>query len=178
MEKYPEPYIEYLIYFHVERDFFECHEVLEEYWKSVPNSPLRQAWHGLIQIAVSQYHHRRGNIVGARKMLGSAIDNLNVAHIEELGLQVDAFSNTLGIRLSQLVHNPEKAYEDYNFPFADKELLLICQRHPLAADKLWLSRSDLLNESLIHKHTLRDRSDVIEARLKQFELRQLIRKPK
>jgi len=33
---YPEPYLEYLIQFHAERDYFECHEILEEYWKSAP----------------------------------------------------------------------------------------------------------------------------------------------
>ena len=32
---YPEAYIEYLMYFHGNRDYFECHEVLEEYWKEV-----------------------------------------------------------------------------------------------------------------------------------------------
>jgi predicted metal-dependent hydrolase len=55
--------------------------VLEEYWKSVPDSPLRQAWYGLIQIAVALYHHRRGNIAGARKMLESAIHNISEDHM-------------------------------------------------------------------------------------------------
>jgi uncharacterized protein len=172
MRYYPEPYIEYLIYLHMERDFFQCHEVLEEYWKSVPDSPLRQAWHGLIQIAVTLYHQRRGNIAGARKMLASAIHNITEDHMEQLGLQVDAFSQALAARLEQLDHNPQAEFEDFNFPFADQELLLLCQRHPLAANKLWLSQSDLLDSSLIHKHTLRDRSEVINTRQKQFEIRQ------
>ncbi|QGQ96745.1 DUF309 domain-containing protein [Paenibacillus psychroresistens] len=178
MPRYPEPYIEYLIYLHVERDFFECHEVLEEYWKSVPNSPLRQAWHGLIQIAVALYHQRRGNIAGARKMLESAIHNISEDHMEQLGLQVDAFSQVLSDRLEQLKQSPQAVFEDLNFPIADNELLLLCQSHPLAANKLWLSRSDLLDTGLIHKHTLRDRSEVIETRQKQYELRKQSRELK
>ncbi len=172
MRQYPEPYIEYLIYFHMDRDLFECHEVLEAYWKSAPDSPLRQAWHGLIQVAVALYHQRRGNIAGARKMLNSAIKNLSEHHIEQLGLQVDAFSRELAERLEQLKLNPTAEYTDINFPFADTELLLLCQSHPLAKNKLWLSRSDLLNSSLINKHTLRDRSEVTQERQKQFAMRQ------
>jgi predicted metal-dependent hydrolase len=178
MPRYPEPYIEYLIYLHVERDFFECHEVLEEYWKSVPESPLRQAWHGLIQIAVALYHQRRGNLAGAKKMLESAIHNITENDMEQLGLQVDAFSQALAVRLEQLNQTPLTEFEDFNFPIADKDLLLLCQNHPLAANKLWLSRSDLLDTGLIHKHTLRDRSEVIEARQKQYELRQQSRELK
>lgn len=30
---YPEAYIEYLAEFHGSRDYFECHELLEEHWK-------------------------------------------------------------------------------------------------------------------------------------------------
>lgn len=30
---YPAEYLEYLVYFHADRDYFECHEILEEYWK-------------------------------------------------------------------------------------------------------------------------------------------------
>ncbi|MEX2461313.1 MAG: DUF309 domain-containing protein [Paenibacillaceae bacterium] len=172
MQQYPEPYIEYLIYMHTNRDFFECHEVLEEYWKGVPASPLRQAWHGLIQIAVALYHQRRGNRVGARKMLESAIPNLSKDHMEKLGLEAGALSELLIKRLEQLQLNPDAKFIDLNFPFADPELLSLCQRHPLAANKLWLAQSDLLDPCLIHKHTLRDRSGVIKARQKQFVIRQ------
>ncbi|WP_260405419.1 DUF309 domain-containing protein, partial [Paenibacillus sp. 598K] len=64
---YPDDYIQYLIEFHVTRDYFECHELLEEYWKEQPgDDPFYDTWVGLIQIAVSQYHHRRSNHRGAR----------------------------------------------------------------------------------------------------------------
>jgi predicted metal-dependent hydrolase len=172
MRHYPEPYIEYLIYLHMERDFFECHEVLEEYWKSIPDSPMRQAWRGLIQIAVALYHQRRGNIAGARKMLESAIHNISKRDMEQLGLQSEAFSKLLEARLEQLKTAPHAKFEELNFPFADNDLMQLCLSHPLAANKIWLSQSDLLNPSLIHKHTLRDRSVVINTRQQQFVIRQ------
>jgi predicted metal-dependent hydrolase len=133
---------------------------------------MRQAWHGLIQIAVALYHQRRGNKAGAIKMLISAIHNISKSHMEQLGLQAEAFSQLLAARLEQLNNDPHAKFEDLNFPIADKELLQLCQSHSLAVNKIWLSQSDLLNPSLIHKHTLRDRSEVIDARQQQFVIRQ------
>ena len=43
--EYPEAFISYLIEFHATRDYFECHELLEEYWKAHPGDPLA----GLVQ---------------------------------------------------------------------------------------------------------------------------------
>jgi predicted metal-dependent hydrolase len=172
MVHYPEPYIEYLIYFHMDRDFFECHEVLEAYWKSVPESPFRDTWHGFIQLAVALYHQRRGNIAGARKMLASAIRNISEQHMELLGLEASDFSKLLFIRLEQIIRDPKARYEDINFPFADNELLLLCQNHPLAANKTWLSVSDFDNLNLINKHTLRDRTEVGLERQRQLLLKQ------
>lgn len=33
---YPEAYVAFLHEFHTTRDYFECHEILEEYWKEDP----------------------------------------------------------------------------------------------------------------------------------------------
>ena len=30
---YSQAYIDYLVHFHGDRDYFECHELLEEHWK-------------------------------------------------------------------------------------------------------------------------------------------------
>lgn len=66
---YPQAYIEYLLHFHATRDYFECHEVLEEHWKQTKE----HIWIGLIQLAVGMYHYRRGNIAGAKRMVTKAI---------------------------------------------------------------------------------------------------------
>ena len=30
-------FVKFIVYFNENQDFFECHEVLEEYWKSIPD---------------------------------------------------------------------------------------------------------------------------------------------
>lgn len=51
-----------------ERDYFECHEVLEKLW-NLQVDPEKQFTQGLIQIAVGLYHLGRQNPVGAEKLL-------------------------------------------------------------------------------------------------------------
>lgn len=70
---YPTEYIQFLIHFHGDYDYFECHETLEEYWKTKPRGNRDNYLVGLIQIAVSLYHQRRSNWNGAEKMMKSAI---------------------------------------------------------------------------------------------------------
>ncbi|MDB5054963.1 MAG: hypothetical protein JWM44_3013 [Bacilli bacterium] len=173
MKRYPEAYIEYLVYFHTVRDFFECHEVLEAYWKSIPESSLRQAWHGLIQTAVALYHQRRGNIAGARKMMESAVRLLTDDHLDELGIDALRFKAQLKNRLKQLQDTPNIRYEDLNIPLVDLELLQLCKDHPLAVHAEWYAISNMNNPQIIHKHTQRDRSEVVAERQKQLLHRKL-----
>ncbi len=57
-------YEEGLRLFH-DRHWFECHEVLEALWRELPRGPRRDYVQGLIQLAVSLEHWRRGNPRGA-----------------------------------------------------------------------------------------------------------------
>ncbi|WP_218197281.1 DUF309 domain-containing protein, partial [Pseudomonas sp. 2995-1] len=61
---YPDAYIEYLIEFHGTRDYFECHEIMEEYWKK----NKEKHWHTLIQLAVAIYHERQHNYDGSLRL--------------------------------------------------------------------------------------------------------------
>jgi hypothetical protein len=47
------------------RRWFEAHEVLEVAWRRTPRGPDRELLQGLIQLAVSLEHWRRGNPRGA-----------------------------------------------------------------------------------------------------------------
>jgi predicted metal-dependent hydrolase len=173
MQRYPEPYIEYLVYFHTDRDLFECHEVLEAFWKSVPDSPLRAAWHGLIQTAVGLYHHRRGNLIGARRMLESALSHLSETDLKVLGIDPQKFIALVKSRLIQLSEDPKQKYEDFNIPLADPELVQLCMAYAAAVNKKWLDQSDTANLNLVHKHTLRDRTAIVKARQQQLALKQV-----
>jgi len=161
--QYPKAYIDYLMYFHAERDFFECHEVMEEYWKEHPEDPLSSNYVGLIQIAVSMYHHRRGNLKGAVKMLTQALHNLTDAGMLRLGLDPVQLRKMLNERLEAL-HPPGIPYSDLDLPIADPELMNFCMQQCGEQELSWLCASDLSDTYLIHKHTMRDRSSVIEER--------------
>ncbi len=51
-------------------EFFQCHDVLEDFWGELtcPEKPMFQ---GLIQAAVALFHFEEGNLGGARKMFAS-----------------------------------------------------------------------------------------------------------
>jgi hypothetical protein len=54
---------------------FHAHEVLEASWKAAPNDE-RELWRGLAQLAVGLTHLRRGNDVGAPRLLRRAADRI------------------------------------------------------------------------------------------------------
>lgn len=85
---YPTEYIQFLIHFHGDYDYFECHEILEEYWKTKPRGNRDHYLVGLIQIAVSLYHQRRANWNGSTKMMKSAITILEKSGVplQRLGI--------------------------------------------------------------------------------------------
>lgn len=78
-------YIRFLYQFNVKRDYFECHELLEELWLEEGRSPLLQ---GLLQVAVSLYHHRNGNPNGAVKLFRQALDKLESYPANMLGIDL------------------------------------------------------------------------------------------
>lgn len=159
---YPEEYLDYLIHFHSHRDYFECHEILEEFWKSRGKS--EQVWVGLIQIAVGLYHYRRGNLAGAEKMIKNA---LSIIRMEEKEVE------TIGIDSSQLIHLLQEVITRINqkLPYTSITLPLLpdlqakCLKLCTEKGYFWNKPSNLQNEFIINKHTLRDRSEVIDERL-------------
>ncbi|MCQ4087036.1 DUF309 domain-containing protein [Saccharibacillus sp. JS10] len=97
-------FVAFLIYFNRDRDYFECHEVLEELWLERGRTPL---YSGLLQIAVALYHFRNGSVTsvynkieGSKKMMRSAIRKLS-----------DYPADALGIDLKQLIEQSEHYLE-------------------------------------------------------------------
>ncbi|OWA33591.1 hypothetical protein B9G55_19740 [Saccharibacillus sp. O16] len=86
-------FVAFLVYFNRDRDYFECHEVLEELWLEQGRNPL---YSGLLQLAVALYHFRNGGITqaynkieGARKMMRSSIAKLSAYPGDSLGIRLD-----------------------------------------------------------------------------------------
>lgn len=162
---YPKAYIDFLVLFHGERDYFECHEIMEEFWKQERGSKLSGAWLGLIQVSVSLYHQRRRNFAGARKMLDSAIANLQLSDLRELGIDGELFVKLLKDHGVFLNNADETAlYMDLNIPLLDPSLIALCIEECRQRGLQWESSSPMDNDGLVHKHLLRDRSEVMDKR--------------
>ncbi|WP_163856127.1 DUF309 domain-containing protein [Paenibacillus elgii] len=170
MPNYTEAYIQYLVHFHAERDYFECHEVMEEYWKEHPEDPCSEACVGLIQVAVSLYHQRRGNRAGAVKMLASSLQRFKDEQLELLGIDAAEFRLRLQSRLQEL-NNADFVYADLDIPLQDEVLTGLCRDAAAQAQAEWGQPSNLNDTYLIHKHTLRDRSGVVAERELQKQRR-------
>lgn len=166
----PEAYIRYLIHFHTDRDYFECHEILEEHWKKDGH---KKVWVVLIQIAVALYHHRRGNNRGALRMMQKALSLLQKEKeaVGELGLDAEQLFRQLERYMERVAQ--KKAYESIELPICDETLRKICQTRCEKQGLTWGQASDLNNAYLMHKHKLRDRTEVIAARERKRKSKEL-----
>lgn len=167
MTAYPEAYLDYLFEFHATRDYFECHERLEEYWKSLPDSdPDRDVWVGLIQLAVALYHHRRGNTAGAVKLYRGAEERLRPETLDRLGLDGEAVRSIAAESAHRLeAEDAAAGYRAIRLPIRDGKLLKLLEDRARRQGFAW-GADDPLEDGIVNRHALRDRSDVIEARAK------------
>lgn len=67
------------------RDFFECHDVFEEYWNELRGSE-KLSIQGLIQTAVGCYHAMNGNFTGAASQFDKAQNKLALHSPRMFGL--------------------------------------------------------------------------------------------
>ncbi|WP_058303527.1 DUF309 domain-containing protein [Gorillibacterium timonense] len=114
-------YIAHLHYFNRERDYFECHEVLEELWLREGRNLLYQ---GLLQVAVGLYHHRNGNLNGAFKLFTGALQKLAPYPPDALGIDLNRLrreSEAYLIGLRQATETGDAA----SFPFYDLTIDII-----------------------------------------------------
>lgn len=149
----------------MDRDYFECHEILEEYWKENTDQQKNSIWVGFILLAVANYHHRRNNFSGASRTLEKAINILNhqIADINQLGFDEKNLFALLQCHLNRIKEN--KPYQSYSLPITvSKSQLEQCFTNNEISGMTWGKESNLTNESLIHRHKLRDRTDVITER--------------
>ncbi|MGF9765760.1 DUF309 domain-containing protein [Bacillus albus] len=168
---YPTEYIQFLIHFHGDYDYFECHEILEEYWKEKPRGNRDIYLVGLIQIAVSLYHQRRSNWNGSEKMMKSAITILekNSAPLQRLGINATQLLFLLKDRLQSI--QKEEGFTPLFLPLSDTALETHCMELCQKKNLPWKDANASSNEYIIHKHTLRDRTEVIAERNEQLQKR-------
>ncbi|PQP80196.1 DUF309 domain-containing protein [Paenibacillus sp. PCH8] len=121
MSIYEPLYIDYLIYFNRDQDYFECHEVLEELWLERERDSL---YKGLLQIAVGLYHFRNGNLRGGVMMLQSSIDLLESYPSKTLGIELGALVQEVRDLVKELSESDAKSiiYRDLSIGIEDKVL--------------------------------------------------------
>lgn len=150
-------YVDYCIYFNGNQDYFECHEVLEEYWKEIAPGDKKHSLVGLIQVATGLYHWRRENYIGANRILQKALDNIKnnqnspfLAPLNSIELQ-EQLEKSIKLTAS---HQP---FQPFSLNIRDAQLANQVQQsiqHQPKEDMTFL----------LHKHKLRDRSDILLAR--------------
>ncbi|RUT27923.1 DUF309 domain-containing protein [Paenibacillus zeisoli] len=150
--KYDPLYVAYLIYFNRDRDFFECHEVLEELWLARNREPL---YKGLLQVAVGLFHFRRGNIKGSYKMLQSAADKLRSYPDDSLGIDLGKVKEDVKQMVGKLdPHSGEPTpYYDITIQIIDSKLERAVN---LASSELMPNIPIQIHPKRGEKHALRD----------------------
>lgn len=168
---YPSEYIHFLAHFHGDRDYFECHELLEDYWKKTDPRNKDSVWVGFILLSVSAYHHRRSNFSGAERTLRKAIMILKLQSdsLTKLGLNKVDFYHLLNRQISALQKGD--SYRSISLPICDPDLLEYAKKACEQRGFIWGNESDLTNNSLVHRHKLRDRSSIIEERNRSLKTR-------
>ncbi|MCA9803135.1 MAG: DUF309 domain-containing protein [Cyanobacteria bacterium HKST-UBA02] len=73
-----------------DRLFYDCHETLEEVWKSY-QEPDRELIQGVIQIGVAYYHLGRDNHEGARKLISRGLPRVERFCPSHFGLELADF---------------------------------------------------------------------------------------
>ncbi|ELK44426.1 DUF309 domain-containing protein [Halobacillus sp. ACCC02827] len=154
---YPTPYVKFLAHFHGTRDYFECHEVLEEYWKEVDPKNRSSIWVLFIQTAVCMYHYRRDNKKGADTLIKRCIlrAESGLSEIEELGVDAESYLEHLNRIKSDL--QEDLPYHSWNIPLTDLYLRQEVQQMCLDWGVAYGSPSDLDNAQLVYKHKLRNK---------------------
>jgi uncharacterized protein len=69
------------------REFYECHEVLEDIWLAEPER-IRTLYQGILQVGVAFYHLGRGNFRGATSLLETGITYLQAFTPACMGVDV------------------------------------------------------------------------------------------
>ncbi|WP_019534952.1 DUF309 domain-containing protein [Paenibacillus ginsengihumi] len=120
-------YVQFIHYFNIERDYFECHEVMEELWLEEGRDPVYQ---GLLQVAVGLYHDANGNRNGAIKLFAQALDKLEGVQDERLGIDLEKLVNdsrTYYRKLSRAMDEPFEPY-DLDIVILDSKLRTAVER--------------------------------------------------
>ena len=112
-----EKYVEFIDTFQIQRDFFKCHEILEEIWIEETKCETRKHVSiNLLVIAVGLYHWRNKNYKGAIQVLENSLNNYDELSIDMEKMGID--SKCLKQRVLYVIESLKikKSYEEIYLP--------------------------------------------------------------
>ncbi|WP_245596141.1 DUF309 domain-containing protein [Paenibacillus taiwanensis] len=117
---YDRLYVAFVKLFNEERDYYACHDVMEELWLEEGRKPIYQ---GLLQVAVGLHHWHNGNNAGAVKLWEAALHKLDSYADLELGIRLDLLRHDT-LRLLEALQRSEDVVplEHLTITIADYEL--------------------------------------------------------
>lgn len=158
MHPYYHPlFLHFIVYFNDNQDYFECHEVLEEYWKMQENFSKEHPLTGYILLATGLYHWRRGNLTGAERTLNKAL-----ARFRQIPERYVDYKEEVAV--DQVIHSIETSLAGVrsDSPFTAFPLPVSPDLAKEAeAAKMMLRLLPKDSAAVIHKHMQRDRSDIL-----------------
>lgn len=103
------------------REYFECHETLEDLWNAEPDI-IRTLYKGILQVGVGCYHLLRGNYRGATIKLRTGADYLEPYAPDCLGVDVARLvADAKSLRAAIVATGPDR--------LADVDLALLPRVH-------------------------------------------------
>jgi predicted metal-dependent hydrolase len=166
----------YFVHFHTDYNYFLCHELGEELWKKEQSPLTKDAWLVLTKVAVVMYHWRRGAWIGAQKVWEHTQALLADAQLIRVGIDELKFAvlwEKIGTHIAS-----GTPYVPIQLPICDKHLLENARSRvqyiQMRKDKnfpKWMG-ADTAPDAVRYMHRMRDRSEIIEARLRALKKKQ------
>jgi predicted metal-dependent hydrolase len=114
-------YLLFMYYFNVKRDYYECHDVMEELWMEERRDKFYQ---GLLQVAVGLYHFRWNNLKGSILLFEGAVEKLEPYPEFMGGIHLKKIRDEAEEYLEKLLNYEQHPFDFYDLTIdiVDKEL--------------------------------------------------------
>ena len=84
--------------------WYEAHDAFEDIWNNVDGDE-RQVIQGILQVSVSQFHLKKGNLKGDTILLGEGLGRIKTRTNINLGIDLESFCECLENLLRKLQYN-------------------------------------------------------------------------
>jgi uncharacterized protein len=114
--KQDERFIEYLYQFNIKRDYFYCHDLLEEIW--LETNRQYDVLKYLIQLAIMQYKKITKNEIGFNTLFQKSLHRLNAISTDLARLGIDA----LTIEVHLLAMQEKNTFHEFDLLIKDQDI--------------------------------------------------------